>query len=56
MAEKLSNTQYFKTKTEPEVHVKEVLDLVYNAMNEKGYNPVNQIVAKYTNGDFICQA
>ncbi|HIY18894.1 MAG TPA: IreB family regulatory phosphoprotein [Candidatus Blautia avistercoris] len=51
MAEKLSNTQYFKTKTEPEVHVKEVLDLVYNAMNEKGYNPVNQIVGYIMSGD-----
>ena len=51
MAEKLSNTQYFKTKTEPEVHVKEVLDLVYNAMNEKGYNPVNQIVGYIMCGD-----
>ena len=51
MAEKLSNTQYFKTKTEPEVHVKAVLDLVYNAMNEKGYNPVNQIVGYIMSGD-----
>ena len=51
MAEKLSNTQYFKTKTEPEVHVKKVLDLVYNAMNEKGYNPVNQIVGYIMSGD-----
>ena len=40
----LSNTQYFKVKTEPEVQVKEVLDVVYTAMEEKGYNPVNQIV------------
>ena len=40
----LSNTQYFKVKTEPEIQVKEVLETVYNAMVEKGYNPVNQIV------------
>ena len=40
----LENTQYFNVKTAPEVRVKEVLDLVYNAMAEKGYNPVNQIV------------
>ena len=40
----LSNTQYFKVKTEPEVQVKEVLDVVYTAMEEKGYNPINQIV------------
>ena len=44
MAENLGNTQYFKTKPEAELHVKEVLDLVYNAMSEKGYNPVNQLV------------
>ena len=43
MAENLGNTQYFKTKPDVELHVKEVLDLVYNAMAEKGYNPVNQI-------------
>ena len=37
----LENTQYFNVKTAPEVRVKEVLDLVYNAMAEKGYNPVS---------------
>ena len=40
----LGNTQFFSTKPEQELQVKEVLDLVYNAMEEKGYNPVNQIV------------
>lgn len=47
----LSNTQYFKVKTEPEVQVKEVLDVVYSAMEEKGYNPVNQIVGYIMSGD-----
>ena len=47
----LSNTQYFKVKTEPEVHVKEVLDVVYTAMEEKGYNPVNQVVGYIMSGD-----
>jgi uncharacterized protein (UPF0297 family) len=47
----LSNTQYFKVKTEPEVQVKEVLDVVYTAMKEKGYNPVNQIVGYIMSGD-----
>ena len=47
----LSNTQYFKVKTEPEVQVKEVLDVVYTAMEEKGYNPVNQIVGYIMSGD-----
>lgn len=47
----ISNTQYFKVKTEPEVQVKEVLNIVYNAMAEKGYNPVNQIVGYIMSGD-----
>ena len=47
----LSNTQYFKVKTEPEVQVKEVLDVGYTAMEEKGYNPVNQIVGYIMSGD-----
>lgn len=47
----LSNTQYFKVKSEPEIQVKEVLDVVYNAMAEKGYNPVNQIVGYIMSGD-----
>lgn len=36
---------------EPELRVKEVLDTVYNAMREKGYNPVNQIVGYIMSGD-----
>lgn len=47
----LSNTQYFKVKKEPEIQVKEVLETVYNAMVEKGYNPVNQIVGYIMSGD-----
>lgn len=48
---KISNTQYFKVKSEPEVQVKDVLDRVYTAMAEKGYNPVNQIVGYIMSGD-----
>ena len=47
----LSNTQYFKVKSEPEIQIKDVLELVYNAMAEKGYNPVNQIVGYIMSGD-----
>ena len=47
----LSNTQFFQVKTEPELQVKQVLDIVYNAMAEKGYNPVNQIVGYIMSGD-----
>ena len=51
MGDRTSNTQYFKVKSEPEISVKQVLDTVYNAMAEKGYNPVNQIVGYIMSGD-----
>ncbi len=47
----MNSTQYFKVKSDPEVRVKEVLEVVYNAMDEKGYNPVNQIVGYIMSGD-----
>ena len=37
--------------SETEVSVKDILDTVYNAMTEKGYNPVNQIVGYIMSGD-----
>ena len=51
MTDNKNNTQFFNTKPEVEVQVKEVLDLVYNAMDEKGYNPINQIVGYIMSGD-----
>ena len=47
----LGNTQYFRTKPDQELQVKEVLDLVYNAMEEKGYNPIDQLVGYLLSGD-----
>lgn len=49
--QEMNNTQYFKVQKEPEMIVKEVLDLVYLALTEKGYNPVNQIVGYVMSGD-----
>ena len=49
--ENKDNTQYFKVKMEQEVQVKDILDVVYTAMAEKGYNPVNQIVGYIMSGD-----
>ena len=40
----LSNTRYFKVQAEPETGVKIILSTVYEALTEKGYDPVNQIV------------
>ena len=47
----INNTQYFNFNTDPELRVKKVLEVVYNAMEEKGYNPVNQIVGYIMSGD-----
>lgn len=47
----ISNTQYFKVASDKEFSVKDILDAVYNAMREKGYNPVNQIVGYIMSGD-----
>ena len=46
-----NNTQYFKVEKEPEIKVKDVLEIVYHALSEKGYNPVNQIVGYIMSGD-----
>ena len=47
----LGNTQFFKVEVEPETGVKVVLSTVYEALTEKGYNPVNQIVGYIMSGD-----
>ncbi len=47
----LNNTQYFKTVQEPKLEVSEVIELVYAALVEKGYNPVNQIIGYIMSGD-----
>ncbi len=50
MAE-INNTQYFNVSADPETRVKTVLEVVYEAMAEKGYNPVNQMVGYIMSGD-----
>ncbi|SHI54397.1 IreB family regulatory phosphoprotein [Parasporobacterium paucivorans] len=47
----LSNTQYFKVTQDQQIKVAEVMELVYAALKEKGYNPVNQIVGYIMSGD-----
>ena len=47
----IQNTQYFKVQAEPETGVKVVLSMVYEALTEKGYDPVNQIVGYIMSGD-----
>ena len=47
----VQNTQYFRAVQENKMDVTEVLKLVYEAMTEKGYNPLNQIVGYVMSGD-----
>ena len=47
----INHTQFYDFVLEPEVSVKSVLEHVYAAMEEKGYNPVVQIVGYIMSGD-----
>lgn len=48
----LSQTQYFSNlEKEEKNEVLEILDFVYHALADKGYNPVNQIVGYILSGD-----
>lgn len=44
-------TMNFKVEREKNNKTKEILKQVYDALQEKGYNPVNQIVGYILSGD-----
>lgn len=46
-----NQTQFFRVQKEPEIKVKDVLEIVYRSLSEKGYNPLNQIVGYVMSGD-----
>ena len=46
-----NNTQCFHVVKEQEYDVASILKDVYEALTEKGYNPVNQIVGYIMSGD-----
>ncbi len=47
----INNTQFFKVQSEEDDGVRQILQDVYIALSEKGYNPVNQIVGYIMSGD-----
>ena len=47
----LQRTQSFSSVQDKQISVREVLETVYQALVEKGYNPVNQIVGYIMSGD-----
>ena len=44
-------TMNFKVERDKDIKAKELLKEVYGALEEKGYNPVNQIVGYILSGD-----
>ena len=47
----MNNTQFFETPVENTISVSDILKEVYEALQEKGYNAVNQIVGYIMSGD-----
>ena len=47
----MDKTMNFKLEKEKNLKIKETLKQVYDALTEKGYNPVNQIVGYILSGD-----
>lgn len=47
----MDETMSFEVEREKNVKTKEILTKVYQALEEKGYNPINQIVGYILSGD-----
>ena len=47
----LESTQFFSILPEQPSSVQKILSVVYEALSEKGYDPVNQIVGYIMSGD-----
>ena len=47
----MTNTQFFQVESGPQISAKDILEIVYKALSEKVYNPVNQIVGYIMSGD-----
>lgn len=47
----LNSTQFFQVEPAPQIQAKDILEIVYQALRKKGYNPVNQIVGYIMSGD-----
>ena len=47
----MENTMRFRVEKDSNSRAQEILKNVYNALVEKGYNPINQIVGYILSGD-----
>lgn len=50
-SDKFQDTMMFKAEKEVQLSPKDVLFNVYEALQEKGYNPINQLVGYLLSGD-----
>ncbi len=51
MDDKFSQTMHFKSLNEENLNIRSILNWVVDALKEKGYNPLNQIVGYLITGD-----
>lgn len=51
MTDKMSSTMKFSIEQEKEEKAKDIIIQVYEALEKKGYNPVNQFVGYILSGD-----
>ena len=51
MGDKLNLTMKFNLDTEKEKQVQDIIIKVYKALEEKGYNPINQFIGYILSGD-----
>lgn len=49
--DKLDQTMMFRVKADEDVKAEDILRHVYQALEEKGYNPINQLVGFLLSGD-----
>jgi len=47
----MEETMFFNVKKDEELNPHDVLMVVYGALQEKGYNPINQLVGYLISGD-----
>ena len=47
----LSNTQFIRVSQPNRIEISDVLEQVYKALKQKGYNPVSQLVGYLMSGD-----
>lgn len=51
MSQKFDKTVHFKLQPEDDNYIREILSNVYQSLEEKGYQPVNQLVGYIISGD-----